>query len=240
MTSTKKIAVVTGANRGIGFEVCRQLGKQDIHVILTSRDEEKGKTAAEELQKEGLEVTYHPLEVTDEKSVDSLKSFLVSNFCKLDILVNNAGILIDPIVGDSILKANLDILRKTAETNLYAPMMLCQALIPLMQQQNYGRVVNVSSGIGQISGMDDMKFIVPGYRLSKTALNVVTRMLASELKDTNILVNSVCPGWVNTGLGGPNAPRTPSEGADSIVWLATLADDGPRGGFFRDRKPMEW
>lgn len=235
MNTTKRVAVVTGANRGIGFETCRQLAKKEIRVILASRDEAKGKGAAEKLQAEGLDVSYHPLDVTNSDSVQRLAQFITSEEGQLDILVNNAGVLID--ASDSLLDTKIDTLRETMDTNLSGPLLLCQALIPLMQQHNYGRVVNVSSGAGQLS---DMTSGYPSYRISKTALNALTRILGNELKGTNILVNALCPGWVKTDMGGANASRTPEQGADTVVWLATLPDHGPTSGFFRDRQPIPW
>lgn len=235
MNITKRIAVVTGGNRGIGFETCRQLAKQGIQVILTSREEAKGKAAAEKLQAEGLDVSYYLLDVTGADSVQRLAQFIKSEYGQLDILINNAGVLIDS--SDSILDTKFDTLHQTIDTNLYGPFLLCQALIPLMEKHKYGRIVNVSSGAGQLS---DMNSGYPSYRISKTALNALTRVLGNELKGTNILVNSVCPGWVKTDMGGANASRTPAQGADTIVWLATLSDDGPTSGFFRDRQPIPW
>lgn len=235
MSTTKRVAVVTGANRGIGFETCRQLAKKEIQVILTSRDEVKGKAAAEKLQAEGLDVSYYPLDVTNSDSVQRLAQFIKSEEGQLDILVNNAGVLIDS--SDSLLNTEIDTLRETMDTNLTGPLLLCQALIPLMQEHNYGRVVNVSSGAGQLS---DMTSGYPSYRISKTALNALTRLIANELKGTNILVNSVCPGWVKTDMGGANASKTPEQGADTVVWLATLPANGPTSGFFRDRQPIPW
>ncbi len=238
MSEVKKIAVVTGGNRGIGFEACRQLAKKGIKVILTSRDEAKGKAAAEKLQAEGLDAIAHPLDVTSVESCDRLAQFLGDHFGRLDILVNNAGVSLDHSESDgSVFNLKMSTLQKTLETNTFGPLLLCQALIPLMQEHNYGRVVNVSSGAGQLH---DMSTGYPSYRISKTALNAVTRIVANELKGTNILVNAVCPGWVKTDMGGANAPRTPEQGADTIVWLATLPDDGPTSGFFRDRQPIDW
>ena len=239
MSLSQKIAVVTGANRGIGFEVCRQLAKQNFQVILTSRDESKGQAAANQLNKEGVEVLYYSLDVTQPESSEQLASFLGKKFGRLDVLVNNAGVWLDNLDSSdgSVLKTKIATLSKTIEVNLYGPLMLCQNLIPLMKKQNYGRVVNVSSGAGQLA---DMHSGYPSYRMSKTALNALTRIFADELKDRNILVNAVCPGWVRTDMGGPNAPRTTEQGADTIVWLATLPDNGPTGGFFRDRLPIDW
>jgi len=234
--SNAKIAVVTGGNRGIGFETCRQLAKQGLHVVLTSREPEKGQRAVETLSSEGLNVTHHPLTVTDTDSVAQLAAFLQDEFGRVDALVNNAGVYLDA-EGSSVFEAEIDTLRQTLETNVYAPLQLAQAIVPMMRQQNYGRIVNVSSGMGQLTQMGGG---APGYRLSKTALNALTRILAAELEGTNILVNSVCPGWVRTDMGGESAPRSPEQGADTIVWLATLPDGSPTGGFFRDRAPIPW
>jgi NAD(P)-dependent dehydrogenase (short-subunit alcohol dehydrogenase family) len=240
MNTDRKIAVVTGANRGLGLETCRQLARMGLTVILTSRDRAKGEAAAEQLRADGLDVTFHPLDVTDAQSIERLGEFIVKEFGRIDVLVNNAGVFLDPIGGadpseSSAFRADIDTLRATMETNLYGPLRLCQVLIPLMQGS--GRVVNVSSGMGQLSEMNGG---CPGYRFSKTALNALTRILADELQQTRIKVNSVCPGWVRTNLGGPNATRSVEEGAVTIVWLATLGDDGPSGGFFRDKEPIPW
>jgi NAD(P)-dependent dehydrogenase (short-subunit alcohol dehydrogenase family) len=240
MNTELKIAVVTGANRGLGLETCRQLAQSGLTVVLTSRDRTKGQAAAGKLQKKDLDVTFHPLDVTDAESIARLREFIAGEYGGLDVLVNNAGVFLDPIGGSdpaasSVLRADIATVRNSMETNLYGPLRLCQALIPLMQGS--GRVVNVSSGMGQLS---EMNGCCPGYRFSKTGLNALTRILADELQGTRIKVNSVCPGWVRTDMGGPNATRPVEEGADTIVWLATLTDDGPSGGFFRDRKPIPW
>lgn len=235
--SADRVAVVTGGNRGIGFETCRQLAKKDITVILTSRDEAKGKAAVEKLQTEGLDVIAYRLDVTSSDG-DRLAQFIRDRFGRLDILVNNAGVLLDYDESDgSVFNLKISTLQTTLETNTFGPLLLCQALVPLMKEHNYGRVVNVSSGAGQLH---DMGTGYPSYRISKTALNAVTRIVANELKGTNILVNAVCPGWVKTDMGGENATRTTEQGADTIVWLATLPDDGPTSGFFRDRQPIDW
>jgi NAD(P)-dependent dehydrogenase (short-subunit alcohol dehydrogenase family) len=150
--------------------------------------------------------------------------------------VNNAGILIDSY-STSIAELDLETLRWTLETNVIGAVGVTQALLALMRRHDYGRIVNMSSGLGQLC---DMQAGTPAYRISKVALNALTRILAAELKDTHIKVNSMCPGWVRTDMGGPNAPRSVEEGADTAVWLARLPDDGPSGGFFRDRQPIPW
>jgi NAD(P)-dependent dehydrogenase (short-subunit alcohol dehydrogenase family) len=238
MNEVKKIAVVTGANRGLGLETSRELASQGIKVILTARDSSKGESAAKSLKEEGLDVVFHPLDITDTDSIQRLRNFIIKEFGKLDILINNAGILPDLHFPDSsIFNSKIETLRKAMECNVFGTFQVSQTLIPLMKAGNYGRVVNVSSGMGQLSEMNGG---CPGYRISKTALNALTRIFADELKDTNILVNSVCPGWVKTDMGGAEAPRTLEEGADTIVWLATLPDGSKTGGFFRDRQVINW
>ena len=231
-----RVAVVTGGNRGIGFEICRQLAQHGIHVVLTSRDAAKGKVACAALRDAGLPVTFHQLDVTSVRSISALTAYLEKQYSRLDILVNNAGVLLDP-KGSRFMNSRIETYRETLETNLFGPLLLCQALVPLMQKNGYGRIVNLSSGLGQLS---DMGTGTPAYRVSKIALNALTRTLAAELKGAHILVNSMCPGWVKTDMGGRNAPHTIAQGADTAVWLATLPDGGPTGGFFRDRKPIPW
>jgi NAD(P)-dependent dehydrogenase (short-subunit alcohol dehydrogenase family) len=235
--SDQRVAVVTGGNRGIGLEICRQLAKRgDMRAVLTARDPKKGKAAAEKLRDEGLAVESHELDVTSEMSIKTLAGWLAGTWERCDVLVNNAGILADPR-GSRVLDSQVKTYRETLETNLIGPLMLIQALVPLMKRHGYGRIVNLSSGQGQLS---DMGVGTPAYRISKTALNALTRTLAAELTGSGILVNSMCPGWVKTDMGGPGAPRTVEQGADTAVWLATLPDDGPNGGFFRDCKPIPW
>mgnify|MGYP000432238135 FL=1 len=240
MTHATPVAVVTGANRGLGLETCRQLARRGSSVVLTCRSQARGEAAAAQLRDEDLDVRFQRLDVTEAAAVDALSAFLQAEFGRLDILVNNAGVFSDPYdpadpAPASIFNADLDTIRRALETNTFGALRVAQALIPLMNGR--GNVVNVSSGMGQLS---DMNGCCPGYRLSKTALNAVTRILADELKHTAIRVNSVCPGWVKTDMGGAGAERSVQEGAAGIVWAACLPDDGPSGGFFRDGKPIPW
>lgn len=231
----KRIAVVTGANRGIGCEICRQLAKRGARVVLTARDEAKGRLAAEGLAGQGLEVLFRPLDVNDEESIRALAAYLRDELHGVDILVNNAGVFLDQKRGG--LDVPMATVRETLETNLLGAWRLSQALIPQMRQHGYGRIVNVSSGLG---AMSEMAGGYSAYRISKTALNALTRILADELRGTNLLVNAMCPGWVKTDMGGPNATVPVEKGADTAAWLATLPDGGPSGGFFRDRRLIPW
>lgn len=232
---TQRVAVVTGANRGIGREVCRQLAQLGLQVILTARDAGKGQQAAEELGAEGLDVRFQGLDVVDQVSVRRLLKFLADELGRLDVLVNNAGIYLDR--GLPAKKVDLALVRQTMETNFYGPLRLSQMALPLMQRHDYGRIVNVSSQMGALTSMGAGAL---GYRVSKAALNAMTRVLAAEMRDNDILVNAVDPGWVKTEMGGPRAPRSVQKGAESIVWLATLPTGGPSGGFFRDGHQQPW
>ena len=227
-----RVALVSGGNRGIGLEVCRQLSEQGVTVVIGSRDEERGRAAAE-----GLEGTVvpHQLDVSDAGSVDRMAAFLEDRFGRLDVLVNNAAISNDD--GQSGVDADLDRVKEALEANLFGAWRLCEVAIPLMQRNGYGRIVNVSTGL---AALEDMGGGSPGYRVSKTSLNVLTRILASELRGSGILVNAVNPGWVQTEMGGSGATRSVEEGAEALVWAATLPNSGPTGGFFRDRSPVAW
>ena len=231
------MALVTGANRGIGYEVVRQLAVNGVRIVLGARDVAKGKEAAEALAKKNLDVFPVELDVTNQSTVNKVADLVRSEFDRLDILVNNAGILIDET--DRPSETDLSVVGTTLETNLLGPWRLCQAFLPMMKKQNYGRIVNISSGAGSLADMADSLY-APAYSVSKTGLNALTIMLASELRGSNILVNAVCPGWVRTDMGGAGAPRSVEEGADTAVWLATLPDGGPSGVFFRDRARIEW
>lgn len=232
----KRVALVTGANKGIGFEICRQLARKELRVILTSRDAKKGLRAQKALTKEGLDVLCRELDVTRRRSVTALARYLSKEHGRVDVLVNNAGILIDKS-STSVLDEKEDVFHATLETNFFGALRVCQAVVPLMRTHDYGRVVNLSSGLGQLDEMGDGN---AAYRTSKTALNTLTRMVATATADDNILVNSMCPGWVRTDMGGPAASRSVEKGAETAIWLATLPDSGPTGGFFRDKKPILW
>jgi len=231
-----RIALVTGANRGLGFEIARQLARHGLHVLLGSRTLTKGRAAAKLLAVEGLVAEPVRLDVTDPDQIKALARDLRTRLGGLDVLVNNAGVLLDPR-GGRFLDSRQATYERTLATNVLGPLMLAQAMVPIMIERGYGRIVNMSSGLGQL---DEMGSGTPAYRISKTALNALTRIIASDTRGTGVLVNSVCPGWVRTEMGGPEAPRSVALGADTAVWLATLPGDGPSGGFFRDRKPIPW
>jgi NAD(P)-dependent dehydrogenase (short-subunit alcohol dehydrogenase family) len=232
MAENGRVALVSGGNRGIGLEVCRQLAEAGLTVVLGSRDEERGRQAAEGLPGG---VAVRQLDVADAASVGKLAASIESDFGRLDVLVNNAAISNDE--GQSGAEADLDRVKEALEANLFGAWRLCEVAIPYMRREGYGRIVNVSTGL---AALEDMGGGSPGYRVSKTSLNALTRILASELRGTGILVNAVNPGWVQTDMGGSNANRTVEEGADGVVWAATLPNNGPTGGFFRDRRHVAW
>jgi NAD(P)-dependent dehydrogenase (short-subunit alcohol dehydrogenase family) len=233
--SNKKVALVTGANRGIGFECCRQLGQLGISVLLTARDTTKGMLASKQLTDEKLDVLFYELDVSDKNHIQRIACQVKGRFGRLDILINNAAILYD--TGQNAINADLDIVNQALITNLYGPWLLSQAFIPIMKKNRYGRIVNVSSGAGSLHYMVGG---TPAYGISKVALNALTRKLADELKGTGILVNSVDPGWVATEMGG-HGGRSVKEGATGIVWAATaLPDNGPTGEFFYDGMHERW
>lgn len=236
MIEPARIALVSGANRGIGFEIVRQLASKGLTVILTARDSQRASSAAEQLTSAGLPVLARQLDVTDQASVDSLVRDIESKFGSLDVLINNAAVLLEDQEYASTV--NLDIVKKTLETNLFGAWRLCQAFIPLMRRHGYGRIVNLSSLENSFHKIVEETY--PGYAVSKVSLNLLTVMLADELRGTNILVNAAHPGWVQTSMGGEGAPSSVEEGADTPVWLATLPDDGSTGGFFRRRQLIAW
>ncbi len=256
----ERVAIVTGSDRGIGLEVCRQLGELGYQVVLTSPDPVKGEAAAAKLRRNGGKVVGHVLDVTRARHIQALQTFVFKRFGCIDVLVNNAGVLLDegrsklegllarrlPAPpkkvdvgeGPSVLEVGVEIVRLTLEINTLGALRMCQAFVPLMMEVDYGRVVNVSSSRGQLHGMTDGG--APAYQMSKAALNAITLMVADAARGGNVTVNSVCPGWTRTNLGGPEAPRSVKKGAETIVWLATHPDGGPTGGFFMDKKQIDW
>jgi NAD(P)-dependent dehydrogenase (short-subunit alcohol dehydrogenase family) len=235
MSIDTRVALVTGANRGIGFEVCRQLAQKGHRVILTARDSAKAEVAARTLRATSGDVVALQLDVTDSASVLTALRTATSWFQRVDVLVNNAAVLLAENKG--VLDTPLDDFRNSFETNVAGVVAVSQAFLPGMIRRGYGRVVNVSSGAGQLSRMG---VYAPAYSISKAALNAFTRQLAVATEDTGVLVNCMSPGWVRTDMGGPSAPRSVEQGADTIVWLATLPSDGPTGEFFSDRRQIEW
>jgi NAD(P)-dependent dehydrogenase (short-subunit alcohol dehydrogenase family) len=241
--SKERVALVTGANKGIGFEIAKKLAARDITVLIGARNQEHGIKAQEHLRGADQDVRFILLDVTDARSIQAAVARIKDRFRRLDILVNNAGIMIDSKTG--ITELNVRIFQNTLETNALGPLLLSQGCLPLMKANHYGRIVNVSSTLGSLTDIASpdsahAQVQAPAYRLSKTLLNGITVLLAAEVRGTNILVNSACPGWVRTDLGGSQAPLSPEQGADTPVWLATLPDGGPSGGFFRERRPIPW
>ncbi len=267
-----KTVLVTGGNRGIGLEICRQLDQLGFSVILGSRDLNKGKKAARSLSNN---VAIQSLDVRDEKSINDLFTFINAKYGQLDVLINNAGLgtafidrknsVLKPAkdfvrsnFGETVRKINklrskahnansdksgfkakdipLSGVKEIMETNFYGPWRMIQVFLPLILKSNNGRIINMSSGLGEL---DSLNGNYPGYSMSKASLNALTIMFANELKEQGIIVNAMCPGWVRTDMGGPNAPREVSEGADTAVWLAT-EENIPSGKFFRDRKEIPW
>ncbi|MDH4229818.1 MAG: SDR family NAD(P)-dependent oxidoreductase [Nitrospirota bacterium] len=224
-------ALVTGANRGIGLEVCRELVRHGLSVVLSGR-KTSAVAAAQELAAAGMPVTSEVLDVADPASITACASRLANRGVAVDVLVNNAAVYAD---GD-LLGGREEDMREAIQVNYFGPYLLCRAFVPAMLERGYGRVVNVSSGLGQFSnGLTGPA----AYSLSKAALNALTVRLAGETHG-NVKVNAVCPGWVRTRMGGEAAPRTVEQGADTVVWLATLPANGPNGGLFRDRRPIPW
>ncbi len=236
-----KIALITGANRGLGFETSKQLGLKGFKVYISGRNLEKIKMAADRLKSLGIDVEAIKLDVTKTQDIRSFIDLLKTRKEHLDVLVNNAGVFLESdgpqdTTGASILKVDPVIILKTIEANTMGPLKLIQSLVPLMIEKGGGRVINISSGMGQLKNMTGFW---PGYRMSKTALNTLTKILDAEVCKDKIYVNSVCPGWVRTDMGGENAERSVEEGVKTTIWLATC-DDPPHGKFFRDKQEIEW
>ncbi len=230
--SPVRTALVTGGNRGIGFEACRELAMTGLRVVLTARDQGRGTRAAEQLRSEGWDVRFEVMDVASAESVIACAERLASNGVAIDALVNNAAIY----PTDRFLATGEETMRETVETNLLGPFRTCRAFVPGMLARGYGRVVNVSSDIGSINAG------VPGpaaYGITKAALHALTRRLAREVRG-DVKVNAMSPGWVRTDMGGAAAPRSVEQACDTLVWLATLPADGPTDGLFFDRRPIPW
>ncbi|UOF00727.1 SDR family NAD(P)-dependent oxidoreductase [Bdellovibrio reynosensis] len=235
----KKIAIVTGANRGLGLATSEALAQRGFKVLMTMRNPDKEQKTLNALKMKNLDVVPMKLDVSQEKSINDFVEHVRKEYGFVDVLINNAGILIDKEDGgnQSIFKTKSSTIQKTFAVNTLGPFLLTQKIFPLMKQEGYGRIVNVSSGMAQLSHSQSAS---AAYRLSKTALNMVTNLFASEVEGSDICVNSVSPGWVRTDMGGPNADRTVEQGIKGIVWAATLPKGGPNGKFFRDQEAIEW
>lgn len=234
MANDRAVAVVSGANRGIGLEVVRRLGHEGFAAVLGSRDAERGEASARDLRREGLEPIVMSLDVADDDSVAALAARVRDDLGRCDVLVNNAAIHYD--AGQRGATADLAVVREAFETNVLGAWRLVEALLDLLRRSPHGRIVNVSSEAGSLAGMGAG---TPAYSVSKAALNAMTRVLAGELRRDGILVNATCPGWTATDMGGAGG-RPVAQGAASVVWAALLPDDGPSGGFFRDGRALPW
>ena len=226
----KKVVLVTGGNRGIGLEICRQLAELGHEVIMGTRDLEKGKLATEKM---ALPIDVQVVDVTNTNHIEKLGLYLSEAYGSLDVLINNAGI---GIGSNGVARADLTEVKDIMETNFYGPWRLIQRLFPLLEKSPEGRIVNMSSGMG---ALNEMEGGYAGYRMSKSALNALTILTANELANTSIKVNAMCPGWVKTEMGGAGATRTVEQGADTAVWLST-EENISSGLFFRDRKVISW
>lgn len=235
--AAKKVALVTGANKGLGFEISRQLGEKGFTVIMAARDEAKAEAAAAQLREEGLDAHPVKLDVTKGGDIARLPGLLKEKFGGLDVLVNNAGMSADRDEG-----TRLENLRKTYETNVFGSFAVTEALLPLIKESPAGRIVNQSSILGSLATVSKGvgEWTLPAYTSSKAALNMLTVVMASELKDTKIKVNAAHPGWVKTDMGGQDAPLDVREGAKTAVDLATLPDDGPTGAFMHLGRHLPW
>jgi len=236
-TQTDKVTLVTGSNKGIGLAIAEGLAKLGFHVVITSRTLSDAEKAATNIIASGGNASAIELDVTNSEMVDAAAGFVREKFGRLDVLVNNAGVALDQFIPAS--DVDIDLVRRTMEVNLYGAIDVTQKLLPLMKKQKHGRIVNISSELGSIGSMEMAGTLA--YRTSKAALNAMTKLFALEVEvSEDILINAACPGWVKTELGGPDAPRSTQEGADTAIWLATLPAGGPNGALFRDRETYPW
>ena len=230
-----RLAVVTGANRGLGLETCRQLLAQGLRVAMAGRDEDATERARRSLGPSSERAIAVKMDVTDTATIEAAHRLIADRVGEADILVNNAAVLI--FDSAEPLAIPPDAYRETFETNVFGVIETCRIFVPAMAERGYGRIVNVSSGAGQLSKMSTY---APAYSMSKAALNAFTRLLAATYRGRGVLANAVDPGWVRTDMGGPSAPRSVQQGVETTVWLATLPHDGPTGGFFRDKHAIDW
>jgi len=237
-----KVALVTGANKGIGLEIARQLAQQGGTVIIGARDEQRGREAAQTLQQEGFDARFLHLDVTDQATIDAAAKQIESEFGKLDILVNNAAIAQDNTPPSQL---DVEILRRTYETNVFGVFAVTKAMLPLVKKAEAGRIVNMSSGLGSLTQTSDTQWPHAGvnllaYNSSKSAVNAITVQFANELRDTPIKVNAADPGYVATDLNQHQGYRTVQQGATAPVRLATLPADGPTAGYFDENGVVPW
>ncbi len=250
MSEEQRVALVTGGNRGIGLEVSRGLAKAGYRVVVSGRDEANLRKVRKGFSAEGLQVDTIMLDVTDPNMIDIkhgenvdgnfIGDWIRRKYGRLDVLVNNAGVVPDGTIHDdpvSILDTGKAAFELGYATHFYGPLAIIRGVLPMMREQGYGRIVNVSTGMARLS---EMGAGWPAYRVSKVALNALTTILAKELEGTNILVNAASPGWVRTRMGGDEAELSAEQGADTIIWLAQLEDGGPSGGFFANRESTNW
>ncbi|SMQ77663.1 NAD(P)-dependent dehydrogenase, short-chain alcohol dehydrogenase family [Bacillus sp. OV166] len=235
MSKDIKVALVTGGNRGIGFELVKQLALNGFKVILASRDPEMGHEATQRLKESNLDVSFVVIDIDNQESIHQAAITVNERYGRLDVLINNAGVYLDE--NKKLVAMDPSILERTLTTNFFGAYHVIRSFIPVMEKQGYGRIINVSSEYGAMSEMSYQG--VGAYKLSKFALNGLTRLVAAEING-DIKINAVDPGWVSTDMGGPTAPRTPRQAAESILWLATIGPEGPNGGFFRDGKRIDW
>ncbi|MFL0471481.1 SDR family oxidoreductase [Priestia sp. 179-F W1.4 NHS] len=235
MEKYTKVALVTGGNRGIGYELVRQLAVDGFKVILTSRNSESGHKAMQKLKDSHLDVSFVVMDISSEASIRQAAAIVSEQYERLDVLINNAGIYLDK--NQKLVDLDPSVLEKTLETNFFGAYHVIRSFMPLMEQQAYGRIINVSSEYGAMSEMSSSG--VGAYKLSKLILNGLTQLIAAE-STKDIKINAVDPGWVSSDMGGPSAPRTPQQAARSILWLATIGPEGPSGGFFKDGKQIDW
>lgn len=235
MEKYTKVALVTGGNRGIGYELVRQLAVDGFKVILTSRNSESGHKAMQKLKDSHPDVSFVVMDISSEASIRQAAAIVSEQYERLDVLINNAGIYLDK--NQKLVNLDPSVLEKTLETNFFGAYHVIRSFMPLMEQQAYGRIINVSSEYGAMSEMSSSG--VGAYKLSKLILNGLTQLIAAE-STKDIKINAVDPGWVSSDMGGPSAPRTPQQAARSILWLATIGPEGPSGGFFKDGNQIDW